>query len=115
MSAMNATRHTILGHSLLTLSMNFRKTLSHINSHGIPRGYALWISPCSAIYTVGMKKPVDIIFLDKDGRIVKIFRNFPPDCFAASVPEAVGALELPANRLKETKSFLGDTVKLSPG
>lgn len=111
---MNKTRHTILGHTLLTISSNFRKTLKHINKHGIPRGYALWISPCSAIYTAGMKNPVDIVFLDRERRIVKMLRNFPPNCFATSVPEAVGALQLPPNRLTDTNTYLGDIVDLDP-
>jgi hypothetical protein len=112
MSAKNLTRHTILGHTLLTLSRNFPRTLQHINQFGIPAGYALWISPCSAIYTVGMKKPVDIVFLDRDRRIIKILRNFPPSCFVKTDSESIGALELPPNRLTETGSLLGDRIEL---
>ncbi|MBD3179913.1 MAG: hypothetical protein GF417_10100 [Candidatus Latescibacteria bacterium] len=112
MSVKNLTRHTMLGHTLLTLSRNFPRTLKHINQFGIPEGYALWISPCSAIYTVGMNNPVDIVFLDKDRRIIKILRNFPPSCFARTDSESIGALELPPNRLAQTNSFLGDRIKL---
>jgi len=112
MAVKNITRHTMLGHTLLTLSKNFPRTLKHINQFGIPAGYGLWISPCSAIYTVGMKEPVDIVFLGRDRRIIKILRNFPPSCFVRAESESIGALELPPNRLSETNTFLGDVIKL---
>ena len=115
MSAWNITRHTILGDTLLTLSSNFKKTLRHINRHGIPNSCVLWLSPCNGVYTVGMKTPVDIIFINKDRKIVKILRNFPPDCFAESTAETIGALELPPNTLTETNSHTGDTIELNPG
>jgi len=112
MSAKNLTKHSLLGHTLLTLNKNFPRTLKHINQFGIPEGYALWISPCSAIYTVGMKNPVDIVFLDRERRIIKILRNFPPSCFVEADSESIGALELPPNRLAETNTFLGDEIEL---
>ncbi|MCD6379793.1 DUF192 domain-containing protein [bacterium] len=115
MSAWNITRHAILGDTLLTLSSNFQKILRHINKHGIPNSCALWLFPCSGIYTVGMKKPVDIIFINKDRKIVKMLRNFPPGCFAESTSGAIGALELPPNTLTETNSHTGDTIELNPG
>jgi uncharacterized membrane protein (UPF0127 family) len=62
-----------------------------------------------------MKKPVDIIFIDKDRKIIKMLRNFPPDCFADSASGAIGALELPPNTLAETDSRTGDTIELNPG
>lgn len=115
MSARNITRHTMLGDTLLTLTADFNRTLRHINNKGIPNGCVLWISPCNGIYTVGMKKPVDIIFIDKDRKIIKMLRNFPPDCFADSASGAIGALELPPNTLAETDSCTGDTIELNPG
>ncbi len=115
MSARNITRHTMLGDTLLTLTSDFLRTLRYINNNGIPNGCVLWISPCNGIYTVGMKKPVDIIFIDKDRKIIKMLRNFPPDCFADSTLGAIGALELPPNTLAETDSRTGDTIELNPG
>ncbi len=39
---------------------------------------ALWITPCSAIHTCGMRFPIDAIFLDRHGQVVRIVRNIPP-------------------------------------
>jgi hypothetical protein len=114
MSVKNSTRGTILAKTLLTMNTHFNRTLYHLNVNGFPRNCALWITPCHSVSTVGMKNPVDIVFLDKDGRVVKMFRNFPPNCIAESEPEAVSAIELPSNRLHESKTSTGDILTLEP-
>lgn len=114
MSVRNKTRDSLLAETLLTLSSNFPRTLRHINRHGLPSDCALWVSPCHAIYTIGMKYPVDIIFIDNMGFVVKILRNFPPNCYAESVNDAVSALELPCNRISESRTEVGDLLQLDP-
>jgi hypothetical protein len=111
----NRTRCTYLGTTLLTLSEHFMNTLRHINDCGIPVDCALYISPCQGIYTVGMRRPVDIAFLDADMKVIKIFRSFPPNCFVEPVAGAVSAVELPAERLSETGTSVGDTLVIDPG
>jgi uncharacterized protein len=110
----NKTRGTLIAHHLLTLNSNFPNTLTFINRHGVPSECALWITPCSAIYTVGMKNAVDIAFLDREGCVVKMFRSFPPDCFADSPPLAVSAVELPPKTLLRSRTCIGDLLKLDP-
>lgn len=111
MSARNRTRCTSLGKTVLTLNNHFRKTLFHLNNGGIPENCVLWINPCHGLYTVGMKYPVDIAFLNREGRVLKTLRNFPPNCFADPVPEAVSIIELPANKLAETRTGVGDLIE----
>lgn len=38
-------------------------------------GEALHLNPCNAIHTVGMRYAIDLIFLDRDGAIVRISPN----------------------------------------
>jgi hypothetical protein len=115
MAVWNRTRCTYLGTTLLTLNEHFMNTLKHINDRGIPADCALYISPCQGIYTIGMQRAVDIVFLDSDMKVIKIFRSFPPNCFVEPVPGAVSAVELPAERLRETNTSVGDTLVIEPG
>jgi len=114
MAVWNLTRCSYLGRRLIQLNENFPRTLLHLNDTGIPAGCALWISPCQGIYTVGMRKTVDIAFLDGDMKVVKMLRKFPPGCFAEPAEGSVSALELPADTLAETGTSLGDTVVVDP-
>jgi len=44
---------------------------------GTPLGpaEALLIAPCSSIHTLGMRYPIDVVFLDRDARIARVFRE----------------------------------------
>ena len=113
MSLRNKSRNNLIAEIILTLDRQFHKTLQMLNHNGIPDNCVLWINPCNGIYTAGMKKPVDIAFLDKYGRIVRILKDFPPDCFADSAPTAISAIELPNGRLSETETRLGDLMEIT--
>jgi len=114
MSVLNKTRGTLIAKHLMTLNANCIETLRFLNRRGIPRNCALWIAPCRAIYTIGMKNPVDIAFLNQHGRVVTMFKNFPPDCVADSSHGAVTAVEFPPNTLRESATGIGDTIELDP-
>lgn len=114
MSVQNKTRGTMIARHLLTLNSNCYDTLRFLNRCGIPRNCALWIAPCRAIYTVGMKSSVDIAFLNTRGRVVTLFRNFPPDCVADSSNHAVSAVEFPPDALKKSRTNVGDALELDP-
>jgi hypothetical protein len=113
MSLRNRSRNILIAEIILTLDGQFHQTLQMLNHNGIPDNCVLWINPCNGIYTVGMKYPVDIAFLDKYGRIVRMLKDFPPGCFADSTPATISAIELPNGRLSETETGLGDLMELT--
>jgi len=60
-----------------------------------PKHCALLITRCGSVHTVGMKYPLDLIFLDKNNCVTRVAHNVPPNRFfvsggrrAASVLEA---------------------------
>jgi hypothetical protein len=114
MSVRNKTRGTLLAKHLITLNSNFHHTLRFLNRRGIPRNCALWIAPCSSIYTIGMRKSVDIAYLSGNGHVVKMLKNFPPDCLADSTARAVSAVELPADTLCVSQTAVGDEIEFDP-
>ncbi|WP_109483064.1 DUF192 domain-containing protein [Paraburkholderia sp. C35] len=36
---------------------------------------ALWLEPCNAVHTFGMRFPIDVIFIDRHGCVLSIHRN----------------------------------------
>lgn len=114
MSVRNINRGSVLADTLLTLRPNFPRILRHLSRHGLPSDCALWISPCHAIYTVGMRFPIDILFIDNRGIVIKALRSIPPNCFVESSSDAVSAIELPCNRIAESSTKVGDLLQLDP-
>lgn len=73
-------------------------------------GEGLLIAPCAAVHTAFMRFTIDVIFLDRAGRIKKIVPHLQP-WRAAACAEAHQTLELAAGEAKR----LGLTPGLSLG
>jgi uncharacterized membrane protein (UPF0127 family) len=55
----------------------------------------LLIAPARSVHTVGMRRPIDVVFLDGDLRVVKVVERLRPWRIAGA-RGAVAVLELPA-------------------
>lgn len=56
---------------------------------------ALFLAPCSSVHTVGMRYSIDVAFVDRSGRVLKLIENLKP-LRAAWCFGAYGAVELMA-------------------
>lgn len=59
-------------------------------------GTGLLITPCNGIHTIGMKFPIDAVFLDSKNKIIRIAAMVLPWRLIPIVPGARSVLELPA-------------------
>ena len=73
----------------------------------------LLLSPCKAVHTVGMRFPIDVIFIDRDGRAVRIVRALAPWRMAMSV-RAKAVIELAAGTAAASDIQIGDLLYLAP-
>ena len=60
-----------------------------------PRGYGLLLRRCSSVHTFGMRFPIDLVFYDETGRILRVDRHVPPNRMRRE-RNAAAVLELPA-------------------
>lgn len=77
---------------------------------GLDRGEGLWIAPCEAVHTFGMKFPIDVVFLTRKKKILKVRPNMVRGRIALSL-RAHSVLELPAGTLDETGTCAGDELE----
>jgi hypothetical protein len=59
---------------------------------GRPPGYALLLPRCRSVHTFGMRFPLDLVWLDRDGRTVRVDAAVPP-CRVRRCRQAVAVLE----------------------
>lgn len=64
-----------------------------------PIGDGLLLDPCNSIHTFFMRYSLDVVFLNKENRAVKIIRNLPPWRMTWIYFKAKKTLELPAGQL----------------
>ena len=73
-------------------------------------GEGLWIAPCEGVHTFGMKFPIDVVFLNKKKKVLKIRPNMVRARIALSL-RAHSVLELPAGTLEATGTAAGDQLE----
>lgn len=70
----------------------------------LPHREGLLIRPCNSIHMFFMRFPIDVVFLDRDYRIVKLIRSLEPGKVVGIVQGAVQVLEVVAGDLPESFS-----------
>lgn len=76
-------------------------------------GHALLITPCAAVHTAFMRYPIDLVFVDRRGRILEIVEALPPWRMAACW-RAWQTLELAAGEARRLGLAPGVQVSTSP-
>jgi uncharacterized protein len=106
----NPSRSTTLAdRALIADSSKTRKT-GLLKHDRLESGEGLWIKPCEAVHTVGMKFPIDVLFLDKKRKVVKIRPSMPRWRMAACF-WAHSVLELPSGMAAATNTSRGDQLE----
>ncbi len=77
-------------------------------------GEGLVLKPCRAVHMYGMTYPIDVAFLDPDGAVVALYRELAPGARTRWHGSARAAVELPAGRLAETGTEVGDVISCAP-
>ena len=73
----------------------------------LEEGEGMLLLDCNSVHTAGMRFPIDVAFLDADGRVVRSIGGLGPWRVGMGGREAVHTLELPAGRLEATGTVPG--------
>ena len=74
---------------------------------------ALVLAPCCAVHTAFMRMPIDVAFVDREGRIVRLVREMGPWKAAMSL-RAHAVIEFAAGSLRSHDLQLGDRLCVKP-
>ena len=72
---------------------------------------ALVLAPCSSVHTAFMRFPIDLVFLDRDGRVLKLASRVRPWRIRAAW-RAFAVVELAEGAAARSEIKVGDTVEL---
>jgi len=88
------TRSTVASIVELAVSRGERRR-GLLGRHGLDASAALMLAPCAAVHTAFMRFPLDVVFVDRTGRVQKIVCGLGPWRISASLG-AYAAIELAA-------------------
>ncbi len=74
---------------------------------------ALWITPCTSIHTFFMRFPIDVAFLDGQGRVIAFYPALRPWRLSGIHLRAAGVLEAAAGALQKAGVHEGEELCLS--
>jgi uncharacterized protein len=74
---------------------------------------AMLLAPCTSVHTVGMRFPIDVVFVDRQGYAVKVVRNLRPWRIALSFGGRA-VIEMAAGSLRWGQVVPGDRLYLAP-
>lgn len=72
----------------------WRRMKGLLGRPSVPRGYAMVIEPCRSIHTWFMRCAIDAVFVDRDGRVVKIATDVGPFRVVTGGKDAHAVIEL---------------------
>ncbi|HUZ48942.1 MAG TPA: DUF192 domain-containing protein [Candidatus Dormibacteraeota bacterium] len=87
------------------------RNLGLLTRSSIDADEGLWINRCFGIHTIGMRFPIDVVFLDDAFRIVSIRRDVRPGCLAVAQANATHVVELRAGTCEEFDMLCGDRMR----
>lgn len=106
----NRTRDTILATEAEAADTSRKRRVGLLKHETLPPGQGLWIAPCEAVHTFGMRFPIDVLFLDRKHKVLKIRENMPRGRISACL-WAHSVLELPAGAAAGTATRPGDELE----
>lgn len=109
----NLTRQSVLANSVEVADHGAARNKGLLGRRNLPTGEGLWIVPCEAVHTFGMKFPIDLVYLDRNRKVRKIRSNVPPWRLSACL-SAHSVIELASGTIRTTQTRPGDTLEFSP-
>jgi len=78
----------------------------------LQEGGGLLLTPCSAIHTIGMGYAIDAVYLDRQGRVLRVDESLKPGKILPQQRGARHVLELPDGCAKRRMISTGDLLEV---
>jgi uncharacterized protein len=109
----NSSRRTVVA-STAELADGFgSRFLGLMGRNGWTDSDGMVIEPCSSIHCFFMRMPIDVIFVDRDWRVVRTVESLKPWRLGPMARRVRRVVELPTGTLQRTGCELGDQLVLA--
>lgn len=112
MRAINLTNNKELSHKVTIARSLLARMKGLLGRQGLEPGESLWVKPCNSIHTIGMKFPIDAVFLDSRNTVVKVKNELSVNRITGICFRASSVLEISSGKLKETDTQVGDRIEI---
>lgn len=107
---LNKSRATVVaGHAEIADTVGSR-LIGLLTRKDLPCDHALIITQCRSIHMLFMRFAIDVIFADKEYRVVGLVRNIRPFRLSPYFWRAHYAIELPPGTIDASQTGIGDSL-----
>ena len=111
MKVVNKTTGYVLATNVRRAESAWMRAAGFIGRARVSPEEGLWFDRCRAIHTLGVREPLDVLFLDDRGRVLQI-AVVPPSKVAVINPHAACVVEFGYGTISENNVLLGDQIAL---
>jgi len=108
----NTTRSAVLGDRIKIAETSLSRIVGLLGQRGLDAGSGLIIYPSQAIHTVAMRFPIDVVFLDRNWRVVRLRPAMVPYRLTGICWKARCVLELPVGVIAQSSTQVGDQLSV---
>ncbi len=113
MPVINLTKNTWLATKVRKADNFLTRLIGLLKRRKLGPEEALWLVPSKGIHTVGMKFPIDVIFLDKVCKVMDTIPALAPFRATRIHLTAHSVLELPKGVIHKSHTEVGDQLDVS--
>ena len=113
MPVINLTKNTWLATKIRKADNFITRLVGLLKRSTLGPEEALWLMPSKGIHTIGMKFPIDVVFLDKNNFVLRIVSGMVPNRIGGIKLRAYSVLELPNGTIKKSHTEVGDQLEIS--
>jgi uncharacterized membrane protein (UPF0127 family) len=106
----NRTRQTVLAHCVEVADHGAKRGKGLLGRNSLSPEEGLWIFPCEAVHTFGMKFPIDLVYIDRNMRVKKVRSNVRSWRLSACL-SAHSVIELATGTISRTQTGPGDRLE----
>jgi uncharacterized membrane protein (UPF0127 family) len=81
-----------------------------LNRSSLDLDEGLLITPCAGIHTIGMRFTIDLVFIDKENKVLGVSESVPPNRFRRAPKGTYAVLELADGNVSQTGIHLDDRL-----
>lgn len=110
LTILNRTRQTVLAHYVEVADHGAKRGKGLLGRNSLSLEEGLWIFPCEAVHTFGMRFPIDLVYIDRTMRVKKVRSNVRPWRLSACL-SAHSVIELATGTISRTQTSPGDRLE----
>jgi uncharacterized protein len=106
----NVTRSTVLGSKIREARSFLERGRGLMFVSKLESGEGMLIDPCSSIHTFWMRFPIDVLYVDRDGTVLRADRSMKPWRIGPVFTGSRWVVELPDGTIDATGTKAGDKL-----